>query len=268
MQTAAILAGGRARRLGGRDKSRLVIGGRTILERQIDVLRRGGRPHRHRRERRRSGSPTPACRCWPTPSPGAAASGGIYTAVTAARRARAGARVRHAVRHRAVPGPGDRGRAGGRHRDPARARRLPSAVRELRAGVRRPAPGARIEPGALQGDVDLLADVRVRELGPDEIAPFDPDGLLLLNVNTPGRPGPRRTRRAARRAAGPSPIVDAGSKSSQRRPERTNHDSADPGRPSRPRDCRRHPDCTASRRPTCRRCRSPSRRTAASAIWR
>jgi len=39
MQTAAILAGGRARRLGGRDKSRLVIGGRTILERQLDVLR-------------------------------------------------------------------------------------------------------------------------------------------------------------------------------------------------------------------------------------
>ena len=32
--------------------------------------------------------------------------------------------------------------------------------------------------------VDLLADVRVRELGPDEIATFDPDGLLLLNVNT------------------------------------------------------------------------------------
>ncbi len=40
MQTAAILAGGRARRLGGRDKSRLVVGGRTILERQLDVLRR------------------------------------------------------------------------------------------------------------------------------------------------------------------------------------------------------------------------------------
>ena len=32
--------------------------------------------------------------------------------------------------------------------------------------------------------VDLMADVRVRELAPDDIAPFDPDGLLLLNVNT------------------------------------------------------------------------------------
>jgi molybdopterin-guanine dinucleotide biosynthesis protein A len=37
---AAILAGGRARRFGGRDKSRLVIEGRTIILRQLDVLTR------------------------------------------------------------------------------------------------------------------------------------------------------------------------------------------------------------------------------------
>jgi len=37
---AAILAGGRARRFGGRDKSRLVVGGRTIIVRQVDVLQR------------------------------------------------------------------------------------------------------------------------------------------------------------------------------------------------------------------------------------
>ena len=35
---AAILAGGRGTRLGGADKGALTIGGRTILERQIDVL--------------------------------------------------------------------------------------------------------------------------------------------------------------------------------------------------------------------------------------
>ena len=35
---AAILAGGQARRFGGRDKSRLVVGGRTIIVRQLDVL--------------------------------------------------------------------------------------------------------------------------------------------------------------------------------------------------------------------------------------
>jgi molybdenum cofactor guanylyltransferase len=38
MFTAAILAGGRATRFGGRDKSALVLGGRTILERQLEVL--------------------------------------------------------------------------------------------------------------------------------------------------------------------------------------------------------------------------------------
>ena len=39
MTSAAILAGGHARRLGGHDKSRLLVGGRTILSRQIEALR-------------------------------------------------------------------------------------------------------------------------------------------------------------------------------------------------------------------------------------
>ncbi len=38
MPSAAILAGGQAIRFGGRDKSGLVVGGRAILERQIDEL--------------------------------------------------------------------------------------------------------------------------------------------------------------------------------------------------------------------------------------
>ena len=38
--SAAILAGGRARRLSGRDKSRLIIDGQTIIHRQLDVLQR------------------------------------------------------------------------------------------------------------------------------------------------------------------------------------------------------------------------------------
>ena len=35
----AILAGGRARRFGGQDKSRLIVQGRSILERQVELLR-------------------------------------------------------------------------------------------------------------------------------------------------------------------------------------------------------------------------------------
>ena len=38
MTTAAILAGGHARRMAGRDKSQLQIDGRTILERQVEAL--------------------------------------------------------------------------------------------------------------------------------------------------------------------------------------------------------------------------------------
>lgn len=32
---------------------------------------------------------------------------------------------------------------------------------------------------------DALVDLAVQEIGPDELVPFDPDGRLLLNINTP-----------------------------------------------------------------------------------
>ena len=38
MASAAILMGGAARRLGGRDKSTLLVGGQTVLERQLQAL--------------------------------------------------------------------------------------------------------------------------------------------------------------------------------------------------------------------------------------
>jgi molybdopterin-guanine dinucleotide biosynthesis protein A len=31
----------------------------------------------------------------------------------------------------------------------------------------------------------LLHELHVREIGPDEVASYDPEGLLFLNVNTP-----------------------------------------------------------------------------------
>ena len=43
----------------------------------------------------------------------------------------------------------------------------------------------RIDAGALR-IADVLSDLHVRDIGPDEVAPFDPDGRLLTNVNTPG----------------------------------------------------------------------------------
>ena len=33
--------------------------------------------------------------------------------------------------------------------------------------------------------VDALADLSVREIGAEEITPYDPDGTLFVNINTP-----------------------------------------------------------------------------------
>ena len=81
MVTAAILAGGRATRFGGRDKSALIVEGRSILERQIaellqltlDVLIVGRQ------------SPDARARAVPDLVPGAGALGGLHTALTEAR---------------------------------------------------------------------------------------------------------------------------------------------------------------------------------------
>jgi len=182
MQTAAILAGGRARRLGGRDKSRLVIGGRTILQRHLELLRGlvdrvvivANEPERFAY----AGVPVLADVC-----PGCGSLGGIYTAVAGADSpvlvlacdmpfvtAPFLARVLEAGWEAdiAIPRSSD-----GYH--PLCACYGPACS----APIRR-----RMDAGTLKV-VDLLSDVRVRELGPDELAAFDPDGLLLLNINTP-----------------------------------------------------------------------------------
>jgi len=79
--TAAIVAGGRARRFAGQDKSRLVVEGRTIIVRQVDVLQRvASRVFvvGHTSESFADlNLPT-----YPDRIPGAGALGGIYTALT------------------------------------------------------------------------------------------------------------------------------------------------------------------------------------------
>jgi len=83
MWSAAILAGGRARRLGGRDKAALRIGSASILDRQLALLR----PLIGRilivadDETPFAGSGVPVV---PDLKPGAGALGGLYTAITAA----------------------------------------------------------------------------------------------------------------------------------------------------------------------------------------
>jgi molybdenum cofactor guanylyltransferase len=183
MWTGAILAGGRARRLGGIDKSALLVGGQSILDRQLAVLRSltphilivASDEHRYRE----AGVPVVRDRI-----AGAGSLGGIYTALVEApteqlvvmacdmpfltapflaRLAALGAGADAAI-------PRD---ARGLH--PVCAGWARGAAPHLRACLDR---------GRLRV-LDALDGLDVREMEPDELARFDPDGRLLLNVNTP-----------------------------------------------------------------------------------
>lgn len=182
MCTAAILAGGRARRFGGRPKALLKIGERRIIERQIAAL--GAVADRiavvttDRARYGQLGIPL-----WDDLLPGTGPLGGIYTAL-----------VRSAARTLVVAGDMP-------FLTPAFMRYLDEAGREVDVAVARTADGrhplcasygtactAVIRQSLDRGDLkvgDLLARVRVREIGPEELRPFDPDGTLLFNINTP-----------------------------------------------------------------------------------
>ena len=183
MCTAAIIAGGDARRFGGRDKGALAIGEARIIDREIAVLREvadhlvivANDPDRYRS----LGLPIVEDLV-----PGAGALGGIYTAITVARDTPTlvvacdmpflSARF---LRHLAIAG-GEVDVAIPRTAEGYEP--LCAAYsRGCAAPIRR-----RIDAGALTV-LGLLSDVRVREIGPEEIAPYDPDGTLFFNVNTP-----------------------------------------------------------------------------------
>jgi molybdenum cofactor guanylyltransferase len=179
----AILAGGRARRLNGRDKSALLVGGRRILDRQLDTLR---------------GWPGPILLVAAEPSrfdrfglpviadvlPGAGALGGIYTAVTAApTRQTLVIACDMPFLHRQFL---DQLAAWGRDVDAAIPRSV-DGYQPLCASYSRTCAGpirSRIEAGALKIS-DLLPVLRVREIAPWELRPHDPDGRLFFNINTP-----------------------------------------------------------------------------------
>ena len=183
MPTAAILTGGRAARFGGRDKSALVIDGRSILDRQIaellrvtdDVLVVGEPPMMARSDTRVRLVPDRVCGCGPL--------GGLDAALAAARDAVVAivacdmpfvtaaflnhlldlARDADAVVPRTERGYHPLCAAYTRACHPAVARRL--ADRRLKMA-------------------GLLEEVRVRELTAREIDAFGDHHRLLANVNT------------------------------------------------------------------------------------
>ena len=180
--TAAILAGGRARRFGGRPKPLLPLGDQRIIDRQIAAL--GAVADRIAvvtTDRERYGAL--GIPVWEDLIPGAGPLGGIYTAL-----------VRAAARTLVVAGDMP-------FLTPAFMRHLDAAGRDADIAVARTADGRhplcgsydaacagvireRLDRGALKVG-DLLASVRVREIGPCELRPFDPHGTLFFNINTP-----------------------------------------------------------------------------------
>ncbi len=183
VHAAAIIAGGRGRRLGGLDKSPLVIGGRQIIERQLAVLGQVA-PHvlvvtdDHHRFR------ASGLRVCDDILPGAGPLGGLHTALTRSPGRRilvvagdmpflSGAFLRHlTVRAPHADAVVPRNAAGLQPLCAVYDRGCAEAIR------------ARIDRGQYRL-VDLVGSLRVTEVGPDEVAAFDPDGMLLFNVNTP-----------------------------------------------------------------------------------
>ena len=204
---AAIIAGGRGRRLGGLEKSRLVIGGRPVIDRQLAVLGQVATrvlvvTDDHHRF---SASGLQVC---DDVLPGAGPLGGLHTALTRSPGRRTlvvagdlpfltGAFLRHLA-----------GRAP--HGD-AVVPRNAAGLQPLCAVYDRgcaEAIRARIETGGRRL-VDLAGWLRVTEVGPDEVAAFDPDGMLLFNVNTPADHA-RAVSCAARRGGPGAPAPMAG----------------------------------------------------------
>jgi molybdopterin-guanine dinucleotide biosynthesis protein A len=180
---AAIVAGGRARRFGGRDKSRLLVDGRAIIVRQVEVLQRiagtvmvvAGDGDRFAD----LGLPVHADLV-----PGAGALGGVYTALACARADRvlvvAGDMpfLDEGVLRRLVDLASEADGAW------VRTTRGVEPLLACYRGRVAPAMRERIDTGRLRAG-DVGDGLTMRCLEEAELARFGPIDRLLLNVNTP-----------------------------------------------------------------------------------
>src|SRR5262245_25336312 len=182
--TTAILAGGAASRMGGADKASLPLDGRRIIDRQVEVLRRvsdsiivvGGDPGRF---------VDLDVRAVPDAFRDCGALGGIYSALLASRSpwtlvvACDMPFLSLPLLQRLVQPPTTE--------VDLVLPRTPHGLQPLCAvyAARCADPiRLRIERGLLKA-ASLAEDVRVEEIGPEELAAYDPDGLMFVNVNTP-----------------------------------------------------------------------------------
>jgi molybdenum cofactor guanylyltransferase len=180
--TAAILAGGHGRRLGGADKGALLVGGRTIVDRQIALLRQVASriaivtsdPARY---------PDAGVPVLVDEVADVGPLGGLATALAWSDQPYclivacdmpflSAAFLQHLVT-----------RAQGAEAALPRTERGCHPLCAAYARTLLPRVRARIAEGRL--DVTgLVRDVRAVEIGPGELAAFDPEHVMLSNVNT------------------------------------------------------------------------------------
>jgi len=182
---AAILAGGLARRFSGANKAALHVGRESILDRQLALLRQIAEPVfivSSRADVLPDGASRGAA-VIADARPGTGPLGGIYTAITSSDRDRTlvvacdmpfltlpvlRLLTRDTAADVVVP------------RSPRGLEPLCAAWSTACAEpIRR-----RIERGELKA-AHVMEDLRVEEIGPEELAACDPHGLLFVNVNTP-----------------------------------------------------------------------------------
>ena len=169
MWSAAILAGGKATRFGGRDKSALVIDGRTILERQLDVLSQVADDVQVVRE---------------DLIPGCGPLGGLHTALT---RARHDLVLVLACDMPHVTAPFVSYLLSAADSADVVVPRTERGYHPLCAVYRRtclPAVARRLAERQLRMTA-LFSDVRVREVSGEDVDRFGDRDRLLANVNTP-----------------------------------------------------------------------------------
>jgi len=189
MRSAAILAGGRATRFGGRDKGALLVDGQTIRERQINMLSEiaddlmivGGE----------SGAGLQACDCrakalrhFDDHVPGCGPMGGVHAAVSAARHDAVFV-VACDMPYVTAPFAAHLlDLAGGVDAVVPRTERGLHPLCAVYTRACREPLATRLAAGSLQMK-GLLDDVRVRVIEAEDIEVFGDRHRLLANVNTP-----------------------------------------------------------------------------------
>jgi molybdenum cofactor guanylyltransferase len=180
---AAILAGGRARRFNGRDKSRLLVEGRPIINRQLEILQQltseifvvSGDALRF------ADLGIPA---YQDVIPGAGALGGIYTSLEIA----AADLVVTVACDLPFLDAGLLGRlvalAAGHDGAWVRTVRGPEPLLACYQRAARQRIRAEIEGGRFKA-ADLGSALNLAELGETDVARFGPVDRLLANINTP-----------------------------------------------------------------------------------